>query len=153
MTTSSTKTIRAFIAVRSNETAQTELVRVQRELKKELAHSEFRIKWTDPETFHITLLFLGDIPSDSVDHVFQALEKTVQNFSNIRTFLNASGFFKKSGAIWIGLDVSPEILAHFTRPEPGDKFKSFMATKIRRCEGFKPSRASGSARLTITLIA
>ncbi len=28
-----------------------------------------------------------------------------------------------------------------------------MATRIRRCEGFSPSRTSGRARLTITLIA
>jgi len=49
--------------------------------------------------------------------------------------------------------VSPEIFAHLTRPAPGVKFKSFIATRIRRCEGFSPSRTSGSARLTITLIA
>ena len=28
-----------------------------------------------------------------------------------------------------------------------------MATRIRRWDGFKPSRTSGNARLTITLIA
>ena len=35
----------------------------------------------------------------------------------------------------------------------GTRFRSFMATRMRRCEGFRPSRTSGSARLTITLIA
>jgi hypothetical protein len=49
--------------------------------------------------------------------------------------------------------VSPEILAHLIRPAPGVRFKSFIATKMRRCDGFNPSRTSGSARLTITLIA
>jgi hypothetical protein len=32
-------------------------------------------------------------------------------------------------------------------------FVGFMATRMRRCEGLRPSRTSGSARSTITLMA
>ena len=35
----------------------------------------------------------------------------------------------------------------------GDRFRSRMAYKMRRCTGFKPSRTSGIARPMITLIA
>ena len=123
MTTSSTETIRAFIAVRPSAAAFAELIRVQRELKKSLAsvglRSEVsrapstlsgRIKWTDPETFHITLLFLGDIPVDRVGQIFQTLEKTAKNVPSIGTSLNGLGLFKKSGALWVGIDASPELL-------------------------------------------
>lgn len=68
--------IRAFIAARPNSAAQAELVRVQSELKKRLAPSGLRIQWTDPDTFHGTILFLGDIPTSATPRIFQALEKT-----------------------------------------------------------------------------
>jgi 2'-5' RNA ligase len=77
MSGSSTDTIRAFIAARPDATAQAELVRVQRELKKHLVPSGLRIKWTNPESFHITILFLGDLPVTETHRVFQCLEKTV----------------------------------------------------------------------------
>ncbi|MBC8205727.1 MAG: RNA 2',3'-cyclic phosphodiesterase [Kiritimatiellaeota bacterium] len=110
MTTSSTETIRAFMAARPDDAALAELIRVQRELKKSLASSGLRIKWTDPETFHITLLFLGDIPADRVGQIFQTLEKTAENIPNIGTSLNGLGLFKKSGALWVGIDAPPELL-------------------------------------------
>ena len=61
MNGSSTELIRAFVALRPDAVALAELVRVQRELKKRLADSRLRIKWTDPENFHITLSLLSKI--------------------------------------------------------------------------------------------
>jgi hypothetical protein len=42
---------------------------------------------------------------------------------------------------------------HFTRAAPGERLRSFIATRMRRCEGLSPSRTSGRARATMTLIA
>jgi hypothetical protein len=47
-------------------------------------------------------------------------------------------------------DVSPAIFAHFRYFARGPRFRSFIATRIRRCDGFKPSRTSGSAREWMT---
>jgi len=110
MNGSSTDTLRAFIAARPNEAAQAELVRVQRELKKQLSRSGLRIKWTALETFHITLLFLGDIPASQIGEVFQTLEKTMQEVPIIGTALTGAGLFKKSGALWVGINSSPELI-------------------------------------------
>ena len=49
--------------------------------------------------------------------------------------------------------VRPTMPAHFAVAPPGLRFMSRIATRMRRCEGFKPSRTSGSARLTMTLMA
>ncbi len=111
MTGSSTESIRAFIAVRPDAAAQAGLVRAQRELKKSLAGSGLRIKWTDPETLHITLLFLGDIPAADADRIFQTLEKTAAKFPVIGTSLSGIGLFRKSGALWAGIEAPPELLA------------------------------------------
>jgi 2'-5' RNA ligase len=110
MTGSSTESIRAFIAVRPNDAARAGLVRAQGKLKKALAGSGLRIAWTDPETLHITLLFLGDIPAADADRVFQCLEKTAAGFPAIGTSLSGIGLFKKSGALWVGIEASPGLL-------------------------------------------
>ena len=102
--------IRAFIAARPNSAAQAELVRVQRELKKRLALSGLRIKWTDPDTFHITILFLGDIPASATPRIFQCLEKICTRSQSVGTSLKGTGLFKKSGALWVGIDSPPELL-------------------------------------------
>ncbi|MEZ4586970.1 MAG: hypothetical protein R2909_11255 [Gemmatimonadales bacterium] len=43
-------------------------------------------------------------------------------------------------------------MADFLYGRPGTRPSSFIAFRIRRCTGFKPSRTSGKARETITLI-
>jgi hypothetical protein len=43
--------------------------------------------------------------------------------------------------------------AHLLVEALGPRLRSFIATRMRRCEGFSPSRTSGSARLMMTLIA
>ncbi len=50
-------------------------------------------------------------------------------------------------------EVSPAILAHLRCLAPGERPRSFIATRMRRWDGLRPSRASGSAREMITLIA
>ena len=95
MTTSATKSIRAFIAVRPNDAVRDELIRVQRELKKALEISRLRIKWTAPETFHVTLLFLGDIPQKSVVGVSKTLEKSRRRFRESSARWGSWGVLKK----------------------------------------------------------
>ena len=137
MTTSPNRTIRAFIAVRPGEAVRAELIRVQRELKKALAHSGLRIKWIDPDTFHITLLFLGNIPADRIDGTLQCLEKTAQSFPGFGTVLNEPGVFKKSGAVWVGLDVPPALfelqkaLASGLEMEPAHFHAHFTLGRIK----------------------
>lgn len=126
MTGSSTETIRAFIAARPDAAAQAELVRVQRELKKTLSSSNLRIKWSDPETFHITLLFLGDIPASGTDPVFQTLERTAFGHRTFLSCLHEVGLFKKSGAIWVGIDALPALI----------EFQKTLAESL----GFAPGR-------------
>jgi hypothetical protein len=50
-------------------------------------------------------------------------------------------------------EVSPAIFAHLTDLERECKLRSLIARRMRRCDGLSPSRASGSARLTMTDIA
>ena len=53
---------------------------------------------------------------------------------------------------WYLPSTSPTTVAHFLYGRPGTSPSSFIANRIRRCTGFKPSRTSGNARDTMTLI-
>jgi 2'-5' RNA ligase len=138
MTTSPTEPIRTFIAVRPNQSVYTELIRVQRELKTAFASSGLRIKWTDPETFHITLLFLGEIPAVEAHCVFQALELTASGHRRFSSYLREVGLFKKSGALWAGIDVPPELLklqkalADELKMEPGRFHAHFTLGRLKK---------------------
>src|SRR6478672_7416496 len=48
---------------------------------------------------------------------------------------------------------SPTTRAHFTNGRSGRRFASCIAQRMRRWTGLSPSRTSGSARCTMTLIA
>ena len=51
---------------------------------------------------------------------------------------------------WYRFIVSPMMPAHLVVADVGDRPRSFMATRMRRCDGLRPSRTSGRARLTMT---
>jgi len=51
-----------------------------------------------------------NILSDSADRVFQCLEKYAQKVPTIGSHLDGVGLFKKSGEVWVGLSVPPELL-------------------------------------------
>jgi 2'-5' RNA ligase len=106
MTALSEEKIRAFIAVDPGDAVRGELCRIQRELKQSLENMDLAVKWTVPESFHLTLVFLGSIQSVDADRVFQTLEKTAQKFSQFENSLGGLGFFKSSGTVWVGLAVS-----------------------------------------------
>lgn len=138
MTTSSTETLRVFIAAYPDDAVRAELVRVQRELKKRLAAFDVRIKWTAPQTFHITLLFLGDIPANRVAPVFQGLEKTAGQFPTIGNRLSGVLYFKNPQVMVVGLSVSDELLrlqkelSEALGMEPGRFHAHFTLGRIKR---------------------
>lgn len=137
MSGSSTDFIRAFVAVRPDAAAVAELVRVQRGLKKALADCGLRIKWTEPQTFHSTLLFLGDIPVDGAASVFQTLERTASGHRCFSGCLREIGVFKKSGALWCGFEVPglmdfQQVLAAALKVEPGRFCPHMTLGRIKR---------------------
>ena len=54
---------------------------------------------------------------------------------------------------WYEPITSPTMRAHFLYGRFGCIPASFIPNSTRRCTGLRPSRTSGSARATITLIA
>jgi len=94
--------IRAFIAVEINDDIRAGLADIQSVLKEANGH----VSWVLPQNIHCTLLFLGDIFSDSVSAAANAL---VQSASACRPFeieISGIGYFgspRSPRIIWAGV--------------------------------------------------
>ena len=103
--------IRSFIAIE-----------LSRGLKKELAGLRSRlqnpprpwVKWIDPESIHITLKFLGDIPADRVEDIQAAMEEAACGITPFTLKAGGLGVFpnpRRAQVIWVGLIGETERLA------------------------------------------
>jgi len=68
-------------------------------------------RWIDPENYHLTLRFIGDVEGHVADEVANALDRVDRRAFSL--FLTGVGAFgsKKPHALWAGVSVSPELIA------------------------------------------
>ena len=95
--------IRSFIAIELPEKAKQGLAR----LREELERDEHRfVKWVDPRGIHLTLKFLGNIPSKRVTEITEAVGKAVQGISPFLLEISGLGAFpslKQARVLWVGV--------------------------------------------------
>jgi RNA 2',3'-cyclic 3'-phosphodiesterase len=95
--------IRSFIAVELPEGLKKELAELIAQLKK---NSPPVVRWVDPNSIHITLKFLGEIPEDSIDELALAIEESVQSVSPFKLEVSEVGAFPdldRVQVIWVGV--------------------------------------------------
>jgi 2'-5' RNA ligase len=95
--------IRSFIAIELPEDAKKGLARLRRELERD----EHRfVKWVDPGGIHLTLKFLGNIPSKRMTEITEAMGKAVQGISPFYLEISGTGAFpslKQVRVFWVGV--------------------------------------------------
>jgi len=95
--------IRSFIAIKLPEEAKKGLTR----LRKELERDEHRfVKWVDPGGIHLTLKFLGNIPSKRVTEITGAMEEAAQGIPPFHLEISGLGAFpslKQARVFWVGI--------------------------------------------------
>ena len=98
-----TEQIRSFIAIGLPEEAKEGLAR----LKKELERDEHKfVKWVDPRGIHLTLKFLGNIPSEQVAEITEAIEGAAQGISPFHLEIGGLGAFpslRQARVFWVGI--------------------------------------------------
>ena len=65
------------------------------------------VRWTAPESMHITLKFLGDVHRDDVRYLREELDEVAAESSRLRLALGANGCFpgdRTPRVLWTGLD-------------------------------------------------
>ena len=94
--------IRTFIALPASSSIQQSIALVQTQLQEANAS----VKWDTAEQFHITLKFLGDVETNRIDTLAQALQHTLDSFNQFDITYEGIGAFPDiyhPRIVWIGI--------------------------------------------------
>jgi len=103
--------IRCFIAVQIPPELIRKVVGVQREVQRK--GNKEAVRWTRPEQMHITLKFLGDVPSERLSALENALCEAVVGSAPFALSLEGFGCFpspRNPNVFWVGLSGQVEAL-------------------------------------------
>lgn len=65
------------------------------------------LRWSAPESWHITLQFLGETPQERYDCTLARLREIRSPV--VPVWLDGTGFFDRAGVFFAGVNVSPEL--------------------------------------------
>jgi len=95
--------MRSFIAIELPEEAKKGLARLRRELERD--EHKF-VKWMNPNGVHLTLKFLGNIPSKRVTEITEAIKEAAQGISPFHLEISGLGAFpslREARVFWVGI--------------------------------------------------
>jgi 2'-5' RNA ligase len=128
--------IRAFVAVKATPDFTAKVAEVRARLEKRLAG----IRWVEPENFHLTLKFLGDIAESRIEPIVTALSRVTRatpRFTMTGRGLGVFPDFRRPRVLWMGLE--------------GEALGRLAGEVEKVCEelGFHPEPREFSPHLTI----
>jgi 2'-5' RNA ligase len=104
------KNVRLFIAMDFSSQIILEVTNFQAQLHREL--SNVPIRWVAPETMHLTLQFLGEVPQSQIPSIQEAISASAAGFSSIPVHIaSVGGFpsFKKPQVLWLGISADKKL--------------------------------------------
>lgn len=110
--TDSREKLRAFIAFELSE----EIIAAIKTVQADLKARGFNVRWTRPESIHLTLKFLGDIYAEDVDKIEDIMAAATTNRHPITLAAKGIGVFpnmKRPRVIWIGISGQTNSLSEF----------------------------------------
>lgn len=102
--------MRAFIAFE----LPPEITRLAADLQACLQRQGLKLRWVRPGNIHLTLRFLGEIPSEQSADVAQAMRMAAMGGAPIQLSAQGMGVFpglRKPRVLWMGLGGQTELLA------------------------------------------
>src|SRR5690606_28850714 len=72
----------------------------------------FPVRWTDPEDYHLTLKFLGEVRSEVIPVAERVIERVVRETREFPIAFGGIGAFptiRLPSVVWIGVDPSPAL--------------------------------------------
>ncbi|MBI5410411.1 MAG: RNA 2',3'-cyclic phosphodiesterase [Nitrospirae bacterium] len=146
--------IRAFVAVELPAPLKQALTQVQAEARNRLLREQspgMRIQWVRPDSIHLTLKFLGDIPEDHVDALRSVVGQAVAPLAPFSIAVAGLGVFPDLRAprvLWVGLS------SLSSEGSPATALAHLAAT-VERCVeelGYPPESRAFNAHLTMARI-
>ena len=107
--------IRAFIAIELPEKLRKQLSHLQNVLKKDTGISA---KWVDPYSIHLTLKFLGNVPSSQIEDIKKSMEQATLGIAPFHLEMKNLGVFPgltRVQVIWVGLSGDTDKLSQLQK--------------------------------------
>ncbi|HEY3285381.1 MAG TPA: RNA 2',3'-cyclic phosphodiesterase [Armatimonadota bacterium] len=101
--------IRSFIALELNEPVRIHSASLQDKLRRAVTS----VKWVDPLQLHLTLKFLGDVSTERIPEVSNALEQVVAERAPFDVTFRGAGAFpnaRRPRVLWVGAHQGAEEL-------------------------------------------
>ena len=98
---------RIFIALELTEHVRKRLTQLQ----ETLTRAGTTLKWVEPDNFHLTLLFLGEIDERELVDVCRAVQREAEQFSPFVMGIGELGCFptpRRPRVVWVGVDEGAE---------------------------------------------
>lgn len=99
--------MRLFVGITIPKKLRARIHRAVRELRDD----GLPVRWIDPDNFHITLKFLGEVRPEAVPDIQTALGRVGRSTSAFTTAFNGFGAFptvRRPNVLWMGVDPIPE---------------------------------------------
>jgi 2'-5' RNA ligase len=113
-----------------------ERIRQQFEPRSGPPGSDPALRWSAPESWHVTLQFLGAVADDRAACVCEQLKTVRAAPASVR--IEGLGFFERAGVFWAGVVLTPQLLT----------LQQLVTTAMRHC-GFIPEDRPYSPHITL----
>lgn len=100
---------RLFVAIRCDQGIEKEILPIMKKLKINADQHELDIRWTPPENFHVTLLFLGETSVENIPALEAKIREVCEQHAPLSLKISGLGAFPddfSSRVIWLGVQNS-----------------------------------------------
>jgi RNA 2',3'-cyclic 3'-phosphodiesterase len=100
--------MRAFVAINVPKKQRDRIHRTFRELREQ----DYPVRWVDPERFHLTLKFLGQVRKEDIPPLERVLERVAGTTGPFTMGFSGFGAFptlRRPRVLWVGVDPSPAL--------------------------------------------
>ncbi|MCX7591992.1 MAG: RNA 2',3'-cyclic phosphodiesterase [Kiritimatiellae bacterium] len=122
--------IRAFVGVEVGEEVRRSVAQLQTHLKRFSGSA----KWVDPASFHLTLVFYGEIPEETVQLLSAALDNVATLVKPFDCCISGVGFFGPAAAprvLWAGIRDGVDELARLQELLTGESRRIGLVVEDR----------------------
>ena len=100
--------MRLFVALNLPKKERIRIHRAARPLRE----TSMPVHWIDPEHYHVTLKFLGEVRKDQLPRIEEAVRRAAESSRSFTTALSGFGAFptlRRPRIVWLGVGANPEL--------------------------------------------
>lgn len=142
--------MRLFVALNLPEAEKQRLS----DILETLRASPLPVRWVQPDSLHLTLKFLGEVPESNVDDVGAAVQRAARELQPFDLVLEGFGMFPsrtRPRVFWVGVEPHPQLLRMQAKLEDEIEPLGYPREKRRYSPHLTLGRAKNEAgRLDLT---